>query len=220
MDQPLLTSLTDVHSDLTQHLGKIADDDMSVQVSNDTIPIDTNLFQEIDFTDAKWPEQQSNSDKNTFYNDIRAHLDTGAKVTVAILCYILHNYQQCSSNFQCPVRSFGAMSTGDSIYLENDGYCHISGETLGCIIKVEYYYSPNLTLTHLGKSNIVYHTTNPLRYTGQTLEILYSTNDRLLYQELQNGKFEKYPNRSYNYDEGTFIFTCHHCSNICKQIIM
>jgi hypothetical protein len=89
IDQPLLSPCTDIYYDLTPDLGAIADNDITVQISNDATPIDTYQLQEIDFSSVKWPTQRADFDKNAYYGNIWAHLDTGAKVTVTNLLYIL-----------------------------------------------------------------------------------------------------------------------------------
>ena len=70
----------------------------------------------------------NNGDLYEYYGDVVAHLDTGAKVTVTNLQYILHDYKPYTESFKCPVRLIGAIDKSNAIYPEGEGYLSIPAE--------------------------------------------------------------------------------------------
>ena len=53
----------------------------------------SNRVKDINFSDVIWPKKRYNGDLYEYYGNVVAHLDTGAKVTVTNLQYILHDYK-------------------------------------------------------------------------------------------------------------------------------
>ena len=86
--------------------------------SDDKTVVCSNQIKDINFSDVVWPKQQYAGDLYQFYGEIKAHLDTGAKVTVSNLQYILHNYKPYTRSFKCPVQLVGAIDEANVVYPE------------------------------------------------------------------------------------------------------
>lgn len=112
------------------------------------------------------------------YGDVVTQVNTGAKVTVTNLPWVLHNiiwYKE--SNKRCPVAMYGATST-TLIRPEAEGKLAIPADNVqGFIfIHVKAYYSPIFNSILLSDKDVLLSTLNPKEYSVQTLDLLITHN--------------------------------------------
>ena len=186
---------------------------------DDETVVCSNQVKYINFSDVVWPKQQYAGDLYQFYGEIKAHLDTGAKVTVSNLKYILHNYKPYTCSFKCPVRLIGAIDKTNVVYPEGEGFLHIPAEVHKGYIRVRCYYSPRLTSTLLSENDVIRHR-NPSQFSGQTLRKHYAIDDKSLLSHLSNDPKFSSGDRLYDYENGNFTLTCHHKLSSSQNIVL
>jgi len=99
------------------------------------------------------------------YDQPRAQIDTGAKVTVTNLLYLLHDAKFYSDTFPCKVRMQGATSKR-ILYPEAIGLLRIPALNDVGYVDVECHYSPEFTSTLLSNCDLLKTAGKPSDYTG------------------------------------------------------
>jgi hypothetical protein len=143
-----------------------------------------------------------------FYDEVRAQIDGGAKVSVTNLLTLLHKVKFYSTNFKCKIRMHGATSK-DIIQPLAEGYLRVPAMTTKGYVDVLCYYSPHFTSTLLSDRSVVMATRNYRLYSGQFMNNCFAPDEETLQQDLLSGQVNLDNNR-YNVDYGTCMLTCLH----------
>jgi hypothetical protein len=152
------------------------------------------------------------NNESIFYDEIRAQMDGGAKVSVTNLLMLLHNVKFYSSKFKCKIRMHSATSKTIMQPLA-EGYLRVPAMTSEGYVDVLCYYSPQFTSTLLSDLRVCLAAGSKYMYS-QNMMKFFAPNEELLQADLASGKVNL-DNTQYNFDYGNCLLTCTHrfCSN-------
>ena len=138
----------------------------------------------------------------------RAQIDSGARVTVTNLLFILRDVKWFTNEYPSPVKMYGATNRKLLITPSAVGHLRIPALTLNGYIDVKCYYSPHFSSTLLSESDLVAATGCPKVYSGQSTDKFFEWDHDAIDRDIANGiiSLEKH----YSVDSGKCMVTCHH----------
>ena len=113
-------------------------------------PEDILSIQDIDTEEKEFYEDKEEND-----TEIRAQIDTGAKVSVTNLQHVLHGYIPFKDESESPVRLTGAIDDGSAICPKGAGFLRIPARNRNGFVDVHTFYSPELTSTLVSENGIL-----------------------------------------------------------------
>ena len=116
---------------------------------------DTSIFSEDTFRVNNLKSTSSFDSASYSYDDIRAQLDTGAKVTCTNVLHILHNFKYYDSTFPSSFRLTVAIDKSFAVLRLGEGYLNITAINRQGFIAGKCLYSPHLTSSLLSENDII-----------------------------------------------------------------
>eukprot|EP00536_Pseudo-nitzschia_multiseries_P004809 jgi/Psemu1/10927/gm1.10927_g len=140
-----------------------------------------------------------------FQQGVKAHIDTGAKVSCTNLKHILHGYKPYTKLRKCLVRLTAAIGGKAATCIpEGSGYLHIPVPNHIGYLKVFFYYSPSLSTTLLSENDLCGMTSRMRhQFSGESIHKAFTdTHD------------------SSGQQNGNLTIICHHKQSTAKSIVL